>query len=171
VARFDIAADYTSMRHDVIEAPVATTDREAHQRKLIADYLYNARLGDVLAKGAKNCRHDLGKRRAICFGAGEKERTFFDLLGNEPEIGCEIQSGGDVPDLDFADLSIQEGSAQSLKMTRCHDQERAIARNEDWARPASLGQAAPILRHCWSDSGPKSRSRFLSAEQLVQISC
>jgi hypothetical protein len=52
------------MRHDVIEAPVATTDREAHQRKLIADYLCNARLGDVLAKGAKNCRHDLGKRRA-----------------------------------------------------------------------------------------------------------
>jgi hypothetical protein len=67
------------MRGDVIGAQVATTDRDAHQRKLIADYLYNACLGDVLAKGAKNCRHDLGKRRAICFGGGEKECTFFDL--------------------------------------------------------------------------------------------
>ena len=39
VARFDIATYYTSMRHDVIEAQVATTDLDAHQRKLIADYL------------------------------------------------------------------------------------------------------------------------------------
>jgi len=75
------------MRHDVIEAQVAMTDLDAHRPKLIADYLCNGCLGDVLAKGAKNCRHDLVKRRATCFGAGEKERTFFDLLGNEPEIG------------------------------------------------------------------------------------
>jgi hypothetical protein len=39
VARFDIAAYYTSMRHDVIEAQVAATDLDAHQRGLIADYL------------------------------------------------------------------------------------------------------------------------------------
>jgi RNA-directed DNA polymerase len=39
VARFDIAAYYTSMRHDVIEALVAATDLDAHQRGLIADYL------------------------------------------------------------------------------------------------------------------------------------
>ena len=39
VARFDIAAYYTSMRHNVIKAQVATTDLEAHQRKLIAVYL------------------------------------------------------------------------------------------------------------------------------------
>jgi RNA-directed DNA polymerase len=39
VARFDIAAYYTSTRHDVIEAQVATTDLAAHQRGLIADYL------------------------------------------------------------------------------------------------------------------------------------
>jgi RNA-directed DNA polymerase len=39
VARFDIAAYYTSMRHDVIEAQVAATDLDAHHRKLIADYL------------------------------------------------------------------------------------------------------------------------------------
>ena len=30
VARFDIAAYYTSMRHDVIEAQVATTDLDPH---------------------------------------------------------------------------------------------------------------------------------------------
>ena len=39
VARFDIAAYYTSMRHDVIEAQVPATDLDAHHRKLIADYL------------------------------------------------------------------------------------------------------------------------------------
>jgi hypothetical protein len=39
VARFDIATYYTSMRHDVIEALVAATDLDAHQRGLIADYL------------------------------------------------------------------------------------------------------------------------------------
>ena len=39
VARFDIAAYYTSMRHNVIEALVAATDLDAHQRGLIADYL------------------------------------------------------------------------------------------------------------------------------------
>ena len=39
VARFDIAAYYTSMRHDVIEAQVAATALDAHHRKLIADYL------------------------------------------------------------------------------------------------------------------------------------
>ena len=39
VARFDIAAYYTSMRHDVIEAQVAKTDLDADQRRLIADYL------------------------------------------------------------------------------------------------------------------------------------
>jgi hypothetical protein len=39
VARFDIAAYYTSMRHDVIKAQVAATDLDAHHRKLIADYL------------------------------------------------------------------------------------------------------------------------------------
>ena len=39
VARFDIAAYYTSMRHDVIEAQVKETDLDAHHRKLIADYL------------------------------------------------------------------------------------------------------------------------------------
>jgi len=39
VDRFDIAAYYTSMRHDVIEAHVATTDLDAHQRKLVADDL------------------------------------------------------------------------------------------------------------------------------------
>ena len=39
VARFNIAAYYTSMRHDMIEAQVATTDLDAHHRKLIADYL------------------------------------------------------------------------------------------------------------------------------------
>jgi len=39
VARFDIAAYYTSMRHDVIEAQVAATALDAHQRGLIADYL------------------------------------------------------------------------------------------------------------------------------------
>jgi RNA-directed DNA polymerase len=39
VARFDIAAYYTSMRHDVIEALVAATDLDPHQRGLIADYL------------------------------------------------------------------------------------------------------------------------------------
>ena len=38
VARFDIAAYYTSMRHDVIEAQVAATALDAHQRGLIADY-------------------------------------------------------------------------------------------------------------------------------------
>ena len=39
VARFDIAAYYTSMRHDVIKAQVAATALDAHHRKLIADYL------------------------------------------------------------------------------------------------------------------------------------
>ena len=39
VARFDIAAFYTSMRHDVIEAQVAATDLDADRRELIADYL------------------------------------------------------------------------------------------------------------------------------------
>jgi hypothetical protein len=37
VARFDIAAYYTSMRHDVIKAQMATTDLSPHHRKLIAD--------------------------------------------------------------------------------------------------------------------------------------
>ncbi|MEZ7979800.1 MAG: RNA-directed DNA polymerase [Myxococcota bacterium] len=39
VARFDIAAYYTSMRHDVIKAQVKEAGLDAHQRKLIADYL------------------------------------------------------------------------------------------------------------------------------------
>ena len=39
VARFDIAAYYTSMRHDVIEAQVAATDLDVDRRELIADYL------------------------------------------------------------------------------------------------------------------------------------
>ena len=39
VARFDIAAYYTSMRHDVIEAQVKEAGLDAHQRGLIADYL------------------------------------------------------------------------------------------------------------------------------------
>jgi len=39
VARFDIAAFYTSMRHDVIEAQVAATDLDVDRRELIADYL------------------------------------------------------------------------------------------------------------------------------------
>ena len=39
VARFDIAAYYTSMRHDVIEAQVAATGLDGDRRKLIADYL------------------------------------------------------------------------------------------------------------------------------------
>ena len=39
VARFDIAAYYTSMRHDVIKAQVKEAVLDAHHRKLIADYL------------------------------------------------------------------------------------------------------------------------------------
>ena len=39
VARFDIAAYYTSMRHDVIEAQVKEAGLGTHHRKLIADYL------------------------------------------------------------------------------------------------------------------------------------
>jgi len=39
VARFDIAACYTSMRHDVIEAQVAATDLDVDRREFIADYL------------------------------------------------------------------------------------------------------------------------------------
>jgi hypothetical protein len=39
VARFDIAAYYTSMRHDAVKAQLAKTDLDAHQRGLIADYL------------------------------------------------------------------------------------------------------------------------------------
>jgi hypothetical protein len=39
VARFDIAAYYTSMRHDVIEAQVKEPGLGTHHRKLIADYL------------------------------------------------------------------------------------------------------------------------------------
>ena len=39
VARFDIAADYTSMRHDVVEAQVKEAGLDPHQRKLISDYL------------------------------------------------------------------------------------------------------------------------------------
>jgi hypothetical protein len=39
VARFDIAAYYTSMRHGVIEAQVKEAGLGTHHRKLIADYL------------------------------------------------------------------------------------------------------------------------------------
>ena len=39
VARFDIAAYYRSMRHDVIETQLAATTLGAHPRKLIAAYL------------------------------------------------------------------------------------------------------------------------------------
>ena len=39
VARFDIAAYSTSMRHDVIKAQVKEAVLDAHHRKLIADYL------------------------------------------------------------------------------------------------------------------------------------
>ena len=39
VARFDIAAYYTSMRHDVIKAQVDKTALGAHQRQVIGDYL------------------------------------------------------------------------------------------------------------------------------------
>jgi hypothetical protein len=38
VARFDIAAYYTSMRHDMIEAQVKEAGLGTHHRKLIADY-------------------------------------------------------------------------------------------------------------------------------------
>ena len=38
---------YTSMRHDVIEAQVATTDLAAHHRKLIADYLALPDMRDI----------------------------------------------------------------------------------------------------------------------------
>lgn len=95
--------------------------------------LPNALLGGVLAKGAKNCRHDLGKRRAISFGGGEKERTFFDLLGNELKIGRELKRSGDVVEFAFVDLPVQERSAQSVEVTRCQNQEGTIAIDEDWA--------------------------------------
>ncbi len=39
MARFDIAAYYTSMRHDVIKAQVDKTALGAHQRQVIGDYL------------------------------------------------------------------------------------------------------------------------------------
>ena len=47
MARFDIAAYYTSMRHHVIEAQVAATDPDAHHHKLVADYLARPDLQDT----------------------------------------------------------------------------------------------------------------------------
>ena len=38
---------YTSMRHDLIEAQVATTDLAAHHRKLIAGYLALPDMRDI----------------------------------------------------------------------------------------------------------------------------
>ena len=107
----------------------------------------NILLGGVLAKSTKNCRHDLQQRGAIRFGRGEKERTFFDLLGNELEIGRELKRSGDVAEFVFVDLPVQERSAQSVEVTRCQNHERTVASDEDWARTAALSRTAPMLRH------------------------
>jgi hypothetical protein len=124
----------------------------------ISQSVCNGWLGDVLAKSAKHCRHNLGQRRAIRFGGREKERTFFDLLRNELEVGCELKRGGYVAELDFVDLPVQERRAQSSQVTRSHRQERPIASDQDAARSTALGQVAPIFGNRWGDSFPKPSS-------------